>query len=84
MWQVEVLDFDEQAREKTYRVKIAAAVQQDPHDNPRVDIKINRQGQLEGDSAGVAPAGGSSRVSELLLYSASARAHWSSRIALTR
>src|SRR5215211_8601102 len=30
MWQVEVLDFDEQAREKTYRVKIAAAVQPVP------------------------------------------------------
>ena len=25
MWQVEVLDFDPQAREKTYRVKVAAA-----------------------------------------------------------
>ena len=32
MWQVEVLDFDEQAREKTYRVKIAAAVQPVPPD----------------------------------------------------
>jgi hypothetical protein len=30
MWQVEVLDFDEQAREKTYRVKIAAPVQPIP------------------------------------------------------
>jgi hypothetical protein len=30
MWQVEVLDFDEHAREKTYRVKIAAAVQPVP------------------------------------------------------
>ena len=30
MWQVEVLDFDEQAREKTYRVKIAAEVQPVP------------------------------------------------------
>ena len=30
MWQVEVLDFDEQAREKTYRVKIAASVQPVP------------------------------------------------------
>ena len=30
MWPVEVLDFDEQAREKTYRVKIAAAVQPVP------------------------------------------------------
>ena len=27
MWSVEVLDFDPQAREKTHRVKIAAAVQ---------------------------------------------------------
>ena len=27
MWSVEVLDFDPQAREKTFRVKIAAAVQ---------------------------------------------------------
>jgi hypothetical protein len=32
MWQVEVLDFDEHAREKTYRVKIAAAVQRVPPD----------------------------------------------------
>jgi hypothetical protein len=32
MWQVEVLDFDEQAREKTHRVKIAAAVQPVPPD----------------------------------------------------
>jgi hypothetical protein len=32
MWQVEVLDFDEHAREKTYRVKIAAAVQPVPPD----------------------------------------------------
>ena len=30
VWQVEVLDFDQQAREKTYRVKIAAAVQPVP------------------------------------------------------
>ena len=30
LWQVEVLDFDEHAREKTYRVKIAAAVQPVP------------------------------------------------------
>ena len=30
MWSVEVLDFDQQAREKTYRVKIAAAVQPVP------------------------------------------------------
>ena len=30
MWQVEVLDFDPQAREKTFRVKIAAAVQPVP------------------------------------------------------
>jgi hypothetical protein len=32
MWAVEVLDFDPQAREKTYRVKIAAAVQPVPPD----------------------------------------------------
>jgi hypothetical protein len=32
MWSVEVLDFDPQAREKTYRVKIAAAVQPVPPD----------------------------------------------------
>jgi hypothetical protein len=30
LWQVEVLDFDQQAREKTFRVKIAAAVQPVP------------------------------------------------------
>ena len=30
MWSVEVLDFDPQAREKTHRVKIAAAVQPVP------------------------------------------------------
>ena len=30
MWQVEVLDFDPQARDKTFRVKIAAAVQPVP------------------------------------------------------
>ena len=30
MWSVEVLDFDPQAREKTFRVKIAAAVQPVP------------------------------------------------------
>ena len=30
VWQVEVLDFDPQAREKTFRVKIAAAVQPVP------------------------------------------------------
>ena len=30
MWSVEVLDFDPQAREKTYRVKVAAAVQPVP------------------------------------------------------
>ena len=30
MWQVEVIDFDPQAREKTYRVKIAAEVQPVP------------------------------------------------------
>jgi hypothetical protein len=30
MWAVEVLDFDPQAREKTYRVKVAAAVQPVP------------------------------------------------------
>jgi hypothetical protein len=30
MWSVEVLDFDQQAREKTYRVKVAAAVQPVP------------------------------------------------------
>ena len=30
MWQVEVLDFDQQAREKTFKVKIAAAVQPVP------------------------------------------------------
>ena len=32
VWQVEVLDFDPQAREKTFRVKIAAAVQPVPPD----------------------------------------------------
>ena len=32
MWQVEVLDFDPKAREKTFRVKIAAAVQPVPPD----------------------------------------------------
>ena len=30
LWSVEVLDFDQQAREKTFRVKIAAAVQPVP------------------------------------------------------
>ena len=30
LWQVEVLDFDQQAREKTFKVKIAAAVQPVP------------------------------------------------------
>ena len=30
MWQVEVLDFDQQAREKTFKVKIAAEVQPVP------------------------------------------------------
>jgi hypothetical protein len=30
LWQVEVLDFDPQAREKTFRVKIASAVQPVP------------------------------------------------------
>ena len=30
LWQVEVLDFDPQAREKTFRVKIASAVQPAP------------------------------------------------------
>src|ERR671916_749629 len=30
VWQVEVLDFDQQAREKTFQVKIAAAVQPVP------------------------------------------------------
>ena len=30
LWQVEVLDFDPEAREKTFRVKIAAAVQPVP------------------------------------------------------
>ena len=30
LWQVEVLDFDPQAREKTFKVKIAAAVQPVP------------------------------------------------------
>lgn len=30
MWQVDVVDFDPQAREKTFRVKIAAAVQPVP------------------------------------------------------
>ena len=30
VWQVEVLDFDPQAREKTFKVKIAAAVQPVP------------------------------------------------------
>jgi hypothetical protein len=30
MWSVEVLDFDSQAREKTHRVKVAAAVQPVP------------------------------------------------------
>jgi hypothetical protein len=30
IWQVEVLDFDPQAREKTFKVKIAAAVQPVP------------------------------------------------------
>jgi hypothetical protein len=30
LWQVEVLDFDPKAREKTFRVKIAAAVQPVP------------------------------------------------------
>ena len=32
MWSVEVLDFDQQAREKTYKVKIIAAVQPVPPD----------------------------------------------------
>jgi len=32
MWQVEVLDFDPKAREKTFRVKIAAEVQPVPPD----------------------------------------------------
>ena len=32
MWSVEVLDFDPQAREKTHRVKVAAAVQPVPPD----------------------------------------------------
>ena len=32
LWQVEVLDFDPQAREKTYRVKVASAVQPVPPD----------------------------------------------------
>src|SRR5918998_1758076 len=32
LWSVEVLDFDPQAREKTFRVKIAAAVQPVPPD----------------------------------------------------
>ena len=32
LWQVEVLDFDPQAREKTFRVKIASAVQPVPPD----------------------------------------------------
>jgi hypothetical protein len=32
MWSVDVLDFDPQAREKTYRVKVAAAVQPVPPD----------------------------------------------------
>ena len=30
LWSVEVLDFDQQAREKTFKVKIAAAVQPVP------------------------------------------------------
>ena len=32
LWQVEVLDFDPQARDKTFRVKVAAAVQPVPPD----------------------------------------------------
>jgi hypothetical protein len=32
LWSVEVLDFDPQAREKTYRVKVAAAMQPVPPD----------------------------------------------------
>jgi hypothetical protein len=32
LWSVEVLDFDSQAREKTFKVKIAAAVQPVPPD----------------------------------------------------
>ena len=41
MWAVEVLDFDPQAREKTYRVKVAAAVQPVPPEaiSPTVPIR---------------------------------------------
>ena len=40
LWQVEVLDFDQQAREKTFKVKIAAEVQPVPPESISVQVPI--------------------------------------------
>jgi hypothetical protein len=50
LWQVEVLDFDQQAREKTFRVKIAAAVQPVPPESvAQVPVPAGGAGGVDGD-----------------------------------
>ena len=42
LWQVEVLDFDPQAREKTFKVKIAAEVQPVPPESIALRCRSGR------------------------------------------